>query len=91
MKRKDGDGIVDELAALAKQESEIRLKMAALREKRRRRDKQNEEREASIIGAAVVKAAKSSPEFWRTVTQVALVNVSDERDREFLAERGWEV
>jgi F0F1-type ATP synthase membrane subunit a len=45
----------------------------------------------SIIGAAVVAAASLSPEFKLAVAQVALVHISDEKQRRFLADRGWNV
>lgn len=81
----------DQLATLAKREAGIRAKMAALREQGRRREQHNAEKEESIIGMAVVAAAALSPEFKLAVAQVALVNVSDEKQRRFLAERGWNV
>ena len=91
MKEKTNLGLDDQLAALAMREDVIRARMAALREQRRKRELQVVEKERSIIGAAVVKAAAVSPEFKLAVAQVALVNVSDEKQRRFLADRGWNV
>jgi hypothetical protein len=91
MKKKNNVLLDDQLAALAKREAGIRAKMAALREQGRRREQQNVEKEQSIIGMAVVAAAALSPEFKLAVAQVALVNVSDEKHRRFLAARGWNV
>ena len=86
----NGNGLSEQLAALEKRESQIRLKMAALREQGRKREKQNEEKEDAMIGAAVRKAAALSPEFKLAVA-VALVNITDEKQRAFLRSRGWEV
>lgn len=91
MKEKTNLGLDDQLAALAMREDVIRARMAALREQRRKRELQVVEKERSIVGMAVVAAAALSPEFKLAVSQVALVNVSDEKQRRFLADRGWNV
>jgi len=91
MKNKNSLGIDEQLAALDKSEARIRAKKAALREQGRRREQQDVEKENSIIGTAVVAAAALSPEFKLAVSQVALVNISDEKQRRFLADRGWNV
>jgi hypothetical protein len=91
MKNRNIPGIDGQLAALAKREAGIRAKMAALREQGRRREQQDVEKEQSIVGAAVVRAAALSPEFKRAVAQVALVTISDEKQLRWLADRGWDV
>jgi hypothetical protein len=90
MKNKNSLGLDEQLAALAKREAGIRAKIAALREQGRKREQQNAEEEQSIVGRAVVAAAALSPEFKLAVAHV-LVNVSDEKERRFLADRGWNV
>lgn len=90
MRNKNGIGIDDQLAALARREDGIRAKKAALREQRRKRQQQDVEKEQSLVGMAVVAAAALSPQFKLAVAQVALVKVSDEQ-RRFLADRGWDV
>lgn len=91
MKQKSNVGLDEQLAALAKREAGIRAKMAALREQGRKREQQNAEEEQFIVGRAVVAAAALSAEFRLAVAQVALVNVTDEKQRRFLADRGWNV
>jgi hypothetical protein len=91
MRKKNILGLDDQLALLAKREESIRARIAALRERRRKREQQDREKEQAIIGMAVFAAAALSPEFKISVAQVALVNVSDEKQREFLADRGWNV
>lgn len=87
---KDKSGIEDQLAALSKREDGIRARMAALREQRRKREQRDVEKEQTIVGAAVIKAAALSPQFKLAIAQVALTSVSDEQ-RRFLADRGWNV
>jgi hypothetical protein len=91
MKRKNDLGFEDQLAALAKREAGIRAKMALLREQGRRREQKNVEQEQGIVGMAVIAAAALSPEFKLAVSQIALIHVSDEKQRRFLADRGWNV
>jgi hypothetical protein len=91
MKERNSIALNDQLAALAKREAGIRTKMAALREQGRRREQQAAEKEQFIIGMAVVAAAVLSPEFKLEVTQAALTHVTDEKQRRFLADRGWNV
>jgi hypothetical protein len=38
---------------------------------------------------AVIAAAALSPEFKLAVAEVALVHIGDEKQRRFLADRGW--
>jgi hypothetical protein len=45
----------------------------------------------ALLGAAVRKTGAESPEFRLMIAQVALVNITDEKERRFLAGRGWEV
>ena len=90
MKNKNGLGIDDQMAALAKREAGIRAKMALLREQGRKREQQTAEKEQSIIGAAVVAAAAVFPEFKAMIAQTALRDV-DGKTREFLTARGWEI
>jgi hypothetical protein len=91
MKKKNVLGIEEQLAALERREDGLRARMAALREQRRKREEQDREKEQSIIGMAVVAAAALSPEFKLAVAEVALVHISDEKHRQFLADRGWSV
>jgi len=91
MKKNGGLGIDDQMAALAKRDAGIRARMAALRERRRKREQEDAEKEQGIVGMAVIAAAALSPEFKLAVAQVALANVSDEKQRQFLADRGWTV
>lgn len=76
---------------LRQKERDVRAALAVEQMKVAKRQKRETERLESIIGAAVVKAAAVSPEFKLAVAQVALVNVSDEKQRRFLADRGWNV
>jgi len=91
MKNKNSVGIDGQLVSLAKREEGIRARMAVLREQRRRREQRDKEKEQSMIGMAVIAAAASSPEFKLAVAQTAVVQISDEKQRRFLADRGWSV
>jgi hypothetical protein len=41
------------------------------------------------LGAAVRKTGSDSPDFRLMIAQTALSNVTDEKQRRFLADRGW--
>jgi hypothetical protein len=84
----NGNGRLELLLAREKQ---LHQALATERLKLAKREKREAEKEEALIGAAVVKASALSPEFKLAVAQVALVNVTDEKQRAFLRGRGWEV
>lgn len=84
--KSNGDGRIEALLARQKQ---IQAALAAEQLKRQKREKQATEKEQSIIGAAVVKAAVVFPDFKMMIAQTALAHVTDEKQRRFLMERGW--
>jgi len=43
----------------------------------------------ALLGSAVHKAGALSPEFKLMIAQTALVNVTDDKARRFLTEKGW--
>jgi len=73
---------------LQKRLEENRAALAAEMEKRAKREKRETEKLQSVIGGAVLKAAGLSPEF-RLMVQEALCNVTDDKARRFLADKGW--
>jgi hypothetical protein len=81
----------DRIEFLKQKERDIRAALAVEQVKLVRRQKLLAEKEQSLIGMAVVKAAALSPEFKLAVAQVALVGITDEKQRRFLAERGWNI
>lgn len=84
----NGNGRIE---ALKERQKQIQAALAAEQLKKQKRQKQATEKEQSIIGAAVVKAAAVFPEFKTIIAQTALTNIADEKQRRFLAGRGWEV
>ena len=83
----NGNGRIE---ALKERQKQIQTALAAEQLKLAKREKREAEKEEALIGAAVVKASALSPEF-KLAAQAALVNVTDEKQRRFLAGRGWEV
>ena len=80
-----------EIEKLRERMRETQAALAAAQLQKQKRERREGEKEEALIGAAVVKAAALSPEFKLAVAQVALANVTDPKQRQFLASRGWEV
>ena len=74
---------------LKQKEREIREALAAEQMKVAKRQKRETEKLESIIGSAVLKAASLSPEFRLMISQIALGNVTDDKARRFLSQKGW--
>jgi hypothetical protein len=68
-----------------------RAALAAEQLKLAKQNQRESEKMQSIIGAAVLKVAAASSDFKLMIIQTALANVSDEKQRQFLADRGWNV
>jgi hypothetical protein len=56
---------------------------------RARREKRQTEKLQSLIGGAVLKTGAQSPDFRLMIAQTALCNVTDDKARHFLTDRGW--
>jgi len=89
MPNENGNNGNARLELLLAKEKQVHEALAAERMKLAKREKRLAERERSIIGAAVVKAAAAFPDFRLMIAQTALANVSDASERRFLADRGW--
>lgn len=77
------------LDQLRAREKQIREALAAEQTKLAKRQKRDAAKEEALIGAAVVRAAAQSSQFRRAVMQVALAQITEEKQRTFLAARGW--
>jgi hypothetical protein len=75
---------------LRQKERDIRAALAQEHMKLAKRRKREGEKEQSAIGAAVVAAAAVFPDFKAMIAQTALGDV-DDKTREFLKARGWEI
>jgi hypothetical protein len=82
----NGNGRIQALIARQKQ---IESALAAERLKRQNREKREMTKEENLIGVAVIKAAAVSADFRLMIAQTALAHVTDEKQRRFLADRGW--
>jgi hypothetical protein len=78
-------------AALLERRKRIDEALAAARLNRQKREKRDLEKEDKLIGAAVRDAAAVFPDFKTMIAQTALARVTDEKQRRFLAERGWKM
>jgi hypothetical protein len=86
----NGNGPTARIELLRAREKQIREAMAAEQMKIAKRQRREAEKEQSILGGAVVKAAAVFPQFKAMVAQTALRDV-DDKTREFLTARGWEI
>jgi hypothetical protein len=77
------------IEALKQRERDIQAALAVERVNLAKREKRETDKEQSIIGAAVLKAITLSPEFKASVERAALIHITDEKQRCFLASRGW--
>jgi hypothetical protein len=79
----------DRIEFLKQKDRDIRAALAAEMVKRARREQRETEKLQSLIGGAVLKVGSESEEFRLMIARTALCNVTDEKARRFLAERGW--
>jgi hypothetical protein len=77
------------LELLRARERQIREKVAAEQVRLAKSQKRDAAKEEALIGAAVVRAATQSSQFKRAVMQEALAQITDSKQRAFLAGRGW--
>jgi hypothetical protein len=77
------------LEQLRAREKHLREALAIEQTKIAKRQRREADREHALIGEAVVKAALASPQFRLAVSQVALAQITDEKQRNFLRRRGW--
>jgi hypothetical protein len=68
-----------------------RAALACEMAKRAKRQRRENEKLQAVIGAAVLKACQSSADFQTMISQTALANVTDEKSRRLLSERGFTV
>jgi hypothetical protein len=77
------------LELLRAREKQIREALAVEQTRLAKRQQRDAAKEEALVGAAVVRAATQSSPFKKTVMQVALAQITDEKQRAFLASRGW--
>jgi hypothetical protein len=77
------------LELLRAREKQIREALAVEQTRLAKRQQRDAAKEEALIGAAVVRAATQSSQFKEAVMQVALTQIADEKQRAFLASRGW--
>jgi hypothetical protein len=65
-----------------------RAALALEMSKRAKRQRRENEKLQAVIGAAVLKACAQSADFQLMISQTALCNVTDDKVRRLLAERG---
>ncbi len=85
----NGSGKAARIEFLKQKLEEDRAALAAAMVEKARREKRDREKLEAIIGAAVRKTGADSPDFQRMIAQTALANVTDDKQRRFLADRGW--
>ena len=79
----------DRIEFLKQKERDIRAALAAEQMKLAKRRQRDAKRSWMLLGEAIDKTAALSAEFKLMIVQTALVNVTDEKARRFLAEQGW--
>jgi hypothetical protein len=80
---------ITRLESLRAREKQIREALAVEQTKLAKRQKREAEREQALIGEAVVRAALASSQLRVAVIQIALTQITDPKQRAFLASRGW--
>ena len=84
----NGNGGDARLLALEKREADIRAKLAAARELKRKREAEFRKRLAEIIGAALLDA-DIPPELKSSISQLLAVAALEDRQKRMLREGGW--
>jgi hypothetical protein len=79
----------DRIEFLRAKERDIRAALAAEQLKLAKRQHRETVKLETLLGSAVHKAGALSPEFKLMIAQTALVNVTDDKARRFLTEKGW--
>ena len=77
------------IEALYEKEKALRVRIAMERQKVERQKARERAALEKIIGGAVVDQASLSAELQLTITRVLDVTITDERQRQFLRDRGW--
>jgi hypothetical protein len=78
-----------ELEGLYEKEKALRERIARAKAKQQQREAKNRKRLAEIIGNAMVREAEKYPDFREKFKQALNESVTDEKERQFLKERGW--
>jgi hypothetical protein len=77
------------LEALYAKEKALRERIAKAKAEQQKREERNRRRLAQIIGEAMVIEAEAYPEFKEKFKEALNQIVTDEKQRQFLKERGW--
>lgn len=77
------------LELLRAREKEFHERVVAEQMRLGRRLRREADKECALIGEAVIKAALASPQFRLAVSQAALAQITDAKQRAFLLGRGW--
>ena len=84
----NGNGSDARLLALEKREADIRVKLAAARELKRKREAEFRKRLAEIIGGVLI-VADIPPELKSSISQLLAVAALEDRQKRMLREGGW--
>lgn len=87
--RLNGGANLSRIDFLRQKEREIRAALAAEVEKRAKRERRDTQKLDAILGQAVREAGSESADFRKMIAQTALGKITDEKQRGFLAARGW--
>ncbi len=74
---------------LKRRELEIRAQIEAERVRAARRKAKNDAKLFALVGRALVKNAANSPDFHLMLKQTLAITVTDEHERQFLADCGF--
>ena len=86
MNNGNGSGRIE---ALQRRADELRLKIAAEQDKRRKREAREQQRLSLIVGAALVHNAAQHPDFELMLKSILQTAVTAESDKNFLHSKGW--
>ena len=85
---KNNNGLL-RIEAWQRRAEELRVKIAAEQDKRRKREAREQQRLSLIIGAALVHNAALHPDFELMLKSILQTAVSAESDKNFLRRKGW--
>jgi hypothetical protein len=86
--KKTGNGN-PKLEALLKRADQLDALIASEKLKQQKREQRETEKLDRLLGSAVRKTGAGSSDFRLMIAQTALSGVTDEKERNFLKEKGW--
>jgi len=85
---KNNNGLL-RIETLQRRADELRAKITAEQDKRRKREAREQQRLSLIIGAALVHNAALHPDFELMLKSILQTAVPAESDKNFLRRKGW--